>query len=224
MKKNKLAKNEYIDENGHVKKKGFFSWIFNYGYYYRSYLVVGLVVVGFFLALYFSMQSVRPDLKLYICVGEEVDETRLKTFCDNMYEYVIDIDSDDVVYMEPTVFLLVDDPITTSERSAYTALEKSLTDDDIVCFITDEYGYQYLLSQDAIRDLDFFGINSEEEYRLHLNDTTLWNGVNETRDFYLVMKKVPDEKYEDFYFSTLTTMVVDMCYDLVGEPEDALEA
>ncbi len=170
------------------------------------------------------MQSVRPDLKLYFCVGEELENTQFKTFCDNIYEYIIDIDSDDVVYMEPTVLLLVDEPITTFERSAYTTLEKSFTDDDIVCFITDEYGYQYLMSQDSIRDLAFFGINSAEEYRLRLNDTALWNGVDETRDFYLVMKKIPDERYEDFYLSTITTMVVDMCYDLVGEPETTPEA
>ena len=51
-----------------------------------------------------------------------------------------------------------------------------------------------------------------------MNDTALWDGVEETRSYYLVMKNMPDERYEDFYLSTITTMVVDMCYKLVGEP------
>ena len=123
MKKGKLAKNEYIDKNGHIKKKGFLSWIFNYGYYYRSYLIVGLVVIVFFFALYFSMKTVRPDLKLYFCVEQELGETQFQTFCDNLYEYIIDVDSDDVVYMEPVTLVLTENPATTSERSAYKTLE-----------------------------------------------------------------------------------------------------
>ena len=51
MKKRKLAKNEILDENGHIKKKGFFAWVLNYGYYYRSYVIVGVVAIGFFIAL-----------------------------------------------------------------------------------------------------------------------------------------------------------------------------
>ncbi len=218
MKKRKLAKNEYIDENGHIKKKGFFSWILNYGYYYRSYLIIAVLVVGFIIALYFSMKTVRPDLKLYFCSEQELGEAQFQTFCDNMYEYIIDVDSDDVVYMEPVTLKLVQDPATTSERSAYKTLEKALTDDDIICFITDDFGYSYLLEQGMLRDMAFFGIRSDEEYRLRLNDTALWDGVDEPQDYYLVMKAIPDERYEDFYLSTITTMVVDMCYDLVGEP------
>lgn len=218
MKKRKLAKNEYIDENGHIKKKGFFSWILNYGYYYRSYIIVGLVVIGFFIALYFSMKTVRPDLRLYFCVEQELGETQFQTLCDNLYEYIIDVDGDDVVYMEPVTLVLTENPATTSERSAYQSLEKAFTDDDIVCFIADEYGYQYLMEQEMLRDLAFFGITSDDAYRLRLNDTALWDGVEETRSFYLVMKNIPDERYEDFYLSTITTMVVDMCYKLVGEP------
>ena len=223
MTKRKLAKNEYIDENGHIKKKGFFSWILNYGYYYRSYLIVIVAAVVFIVALYFSMKTVQPDVKIYFCVEQELDETHFKTFCNNLYEYIIDVDSDDVVYMEPKTLKLVQDPLTTSERTAYNTLDKALADDDVVCFITDEYGYSCLMEREALRDLAFFGIKSEDEYRLRLNDTALWNGVAETRDIYLVMKYMPDEKYEDFYVSTITTMIVDICYDLVGEPDAKAE-
>lgn len=223
MKKRKLAKNEILDENGHIKKKGFFAWVLNYGYYYRSYVIVGVVAIGFFIALYFSMQSVKPDLKFYFCVEQELGEAQYQAFCDNLYEYLIDVDGDDVVYMEPITLHLVPEPSTTSERSAYRTMEDAIEDNDIICFVTDEFGYLQLMEQNALRDMAFFGINSDDEYRLLLNDTALWNGVEETENYYLVMKYVPDELYQDFYFSTITTMIVDMCYDLVGEPTQSLE-
>lgn len=182
------------------------------------------MVVAFFIALYFSMKTVRPDLKVYFCVEQEMGETQFQTFCDNMYEYIIDVDSDDVVYMEPVTLVLTQDPATTSERNAYNTLEDSLSDADVVCYITDEFGYSYLMEQGALRDMAFFGITSEDTYRLRLNDTALWDGVDEPRNFYLVMKNIPDEQYKDFYLSTITTMVVDMCYDLVGEPVVTPEA
>jgi len=219
MKKQKLAKNEYIDDKGHLKKKGFLAWLKNYGYYYSSYAIVGAVMIGFLVALYFSMQTVRPDMKLFFCVNNELEDATFQTFCDNVYGYLIDIDGDDVQYLEPNELILKDDPQTTTERSAYNTLEKALEDQDVVFFVTDEYGYDYLMSQDALRDLAFFGINSPDVYRLRLNDTALWNGISDDTSYYLVMKYIPDEKYEDFYISTITTMVVDMCYDLVGEPE-----
>ena len=221
MKKPKLRKNEYIDENGHIKKKGFFSWILNYGYYYKSYLIVGLVVVGFFVALYFSMKAVSPDLKLYYCMAEEPDAETFQTLGDNIYPYLVDVDSDDVVYMLPDVLVLAEEPLTTTERTAYRSLEKTFSDDDVTCYIVDEFGYDYLMGQGMLRDLAFFGITSDEKYRLRLNDTALWNGISDARPYYLVMKFIEDERYSDFYVSTITTMVVDMCYDLTGAPVSA---
>ena len=221
MKKPKLANNEYIDGNGHVKKKGLFAWILNYGYYYRSYLIVALVAIGFFVALYFSMKSVSPDLRLYYCVSQEPDADTYQALGDNIYPYLVDVDSDDVVYMEPNVLVLVDDPVTTSQRTAYRTLEKTFGDDEIPCYIVDDYGYRYLMEQGVLRDLAFFGITSPEPYRLPLNDTALWNNISDSRPYYLVMKYMDEERYTDFYISTITTMVVDMCYDLTGAPTAA---
>lgn len=223
MKKPKLGKDEYIDEKGYIRKKGFLAWIRNFGYYYKSYMIVGFVALGFFLALYFSMRAVSPDLKLYYCVAEPLGDEQFQTLNDNIYPYLIDVDSDDVVYMQPLTLVLTEDPSTTSERTAYRTLEKALEDADVACFITDDFGYRVLEDRGVLRDMEFFGIRSEDPYRLRLNDTALWNGVDESRDFYLVMKYIEDERYTDFYISTIATMIVDMCYDLVGAPEAPAE-
>ena len=221
MKRPKLGKNEYVDEDGYIKKRGFLSWIQNYGYYYRSYLIVAAVVIGFLVALYLSMQAVSPDLRIYYCVAEEPDADTYQALGDNIYPYLVDVDSDDVLYMEANVLVLVDDPVTTSQRTAYKTLEKTYENDEVPSYIVDEYGYNYLMKKGVLRELSFFGITSAEPYRLCLNDTKLWDGVEDGKSYYLVMKYIDDSRYSDFYVSTITTMVVDMCYDLTGAPTTA---
>ncbi|MBE6935724.1 MAG: hypothetical protein E7458_04390 [Ruminococcaceae bacterium] len=218
MAKYRLKKDEVVDDKGYVKKKGFLSWLRNYGYYYKSYLIVALVAIGFLVALVLSTGNVQPDMKVIFAVNEPMDETAQNTLCTNMYQYTVDIDSDDILYLEPTLLHLVENPSTTSEKTDYNTLEKELEHEDTVFFVVDEFGYQHLLERDLLRDLDFFGIQGGEKYRLCLNDTALWEGVEEETPYYLVMKYVPDEEYEGFYLSSVTTMVVEMCYELTGRP------
>lgn len=218
MAKYRLKKDEVVDEKGYVKKKGFLSWLRNYGYYYKSYVIVAAVAIGFLIALVLSTGNVQPDMKVIFAVNEPMEENAQNALCTNMYAYTMDIDSDDILYLEPTLLQLAENPSTTSEKSAYHELEKELKHEDTVFFVVDEFGYQYLMDQGLLRDLAFFGIQSDEEYRLCLNDTSIWEGVNEPNPYYLVMKYVPDEEYEGFYLSSVTTMVAEMCYALTGRP------
>ena len=63
MKKKK--QNLEIDSNGNLRKKGFLSGIYNFGYYYKSYIIVFAVILAFILVLYFSLQSAQADMYLY---------------------------------------------------------------------------------------------------------------------------------------------------------------
>lgn len=212
MKKKK--QNLEIDSNGNLRKKGFLSGIYNFGYYYKSYIIVFAVILAFILVLYFSLQSAQADMYLYLVTRQDdgLTDEQVNMLFENANGYVEDFDGDGTPYFVPKWLKLSEDPNDT----AYGDLDRALDDQNVVCFAVDETAYVYLSKRGVLRDLAFFGLSGYDDYRILLNGTGYMTGIDSEEKLYLVMKYFPDEKYEDYFISLLTSSVVDICKELTA--------
>ena len=131
---------------------------------------------------------------------------------ENASSYVEDFDGDGTPYFVPKWLKLPEDVTDT----AYGDLSRALDDQNVVCFAVDEAVYSYLQEGGELRDLAFFGLEGYDDYRILLNGTGYMAGIDIEQPLYLVMKYFPDEKYEDYFISLLTSSVVDICKELTG--------
>lgn len=212
MKKKK--QNLEVDANGNLRKKGFLSGIYNFGYYYKSYIIVFSVILVFIVLLYFSLQSAQADMYLYLATSQDsvLTEEQVNALFENANGYVEDFDGDGTPYFVPKWLKLSQD-VTDP---AYGDLGRALDDQNVVCFVVDETVYSYLRERDALRDLAFFGLEGVDDYRILLNGTGYMSGIDTEQPLFLVMKYFPDEKYEDYFISLLTSSVVDICKELTA--------
>ncbi len=202
-----------IDANGNLRKKGFLSGIYNFGYYYKSYIIVFTVVLVFIALLYFSLNSAQADMYLYLVTWQDstLTDEQVNQLFENASAYVDDFDGDGAPYFVPKWLQLTENP----DDVAHEDLERAITDQNIVCFAVDETVYNDLLQSGVLRDLAFFGLEGYDDYRILLNDTGYMSGVDTEEELYLVMKYFPDEQYEDYFISLLTSSVVDICKELI---------
>ncbi|MBQ3879887.1 MAG: hypothetical protein II727_06245 [Oscillospiraceae bacterium] len=200
------------DENGNLRKKGFLSWISNFGYYYKSYLIVIAVAVIFGVVLYFSINGAQADMYLFLVTREDssLTDEQVNTLFVNAKTYADDFDNDGTTYFVPDWLKLPDD----RKDTAYSDLSRAVKDDNVVCFVVDDFGYSYLMEIGALQKLEFFGLTGADEYRVRLNPTGYMKGVNADEQLYLVMKYYEDSRYEDYFISLLTSSVVDIVKDL----------
>ncbi len=203
-----------LDENGNLRKKGFLSNIYNFGYYYKSYIIVALVAIAFGVVLYFSINAAQADMYLFLVTSDDtaLTDDNVNGIFTNVNPYVEDFDDDGAAYFVPKWLRLTED----ADDAAHSDLEKAIKDVNVICFAVDDYGYEYLKEKDALRDLAFFGLEGVDEYRIKLNETGFMKDIETDEELYLVMKYVPDEKYEDYFISLLTSSVVDMTKKLVA--------
>lgn len=203
--------NYEIDKNGNLKKKGFLSSIYNFGYYYKSYIIVAVAVIGFAVAMYFSINTATADMYLFLVTKEDttLTEENVNTIFSNAKTYVKDFDKDGAAYFVPKWLRLPDDKNDVN----YSDFRKTIEDPNVICFAVDEYAYNYLLENEKLRDLAFFGLEGIDEYRIDLSKTGYMKNVNTKEPLYMVMKYVPDEAYEDYFVSLLTSSCVDIFRD-----------
>lgn len=211
---NKKQKFE-LDENGNLRKKGFLSSIYNFGYYYKSYIIVASVALAFAVALYFSINTAKADMYLFLVTSEDtaLTEAEVNTLFTNAKSYVEDFDDDGAAYFVPKWLNLTEKKNDTS----YMDLGKALYDPNVVCFVVDEFAYDYLYSSGKLRELSFFGLEGMDEYRIDLSTTGYMKDIDPDEPLYIVMKYIPDEEYEDYFTSLLTSSCVDIFKEFVNE-------
>ena len=201
-----------LDENGNLRKKGFLSWISNFGYYYKSYIIVIAVALVFGVVLFFSIKGAQADMYLFLVTSDEttLTEDQVNTMFANAKTYAGDFDKDGAAYFVPKWLKLTKDTTDTE----YSDLGHAIKDDNVVCFAVDDFGYEYLKGKGVLRELSFFGLTGADEYRVRLNSTGYLKDVHTSEPLYLVMKYFDDNRYEDYFISLLTSSVVDIVKDL----------
>ncbi len=212
MKPRLKKENLEVDENGNLRKKGFLSGISNFGYYYKSYIIVIAVAVIFGVVLFFSIKGAQADMYLFLVTSEDstLTEDQVNTMFTNAKAYAGDFDNDGAAYFVPKWLKLSED----TDDAAYSDLDHAIRDDNVVCFAVDDFGYAYLKEKGVLRELSFFGLSGADEYRVRLNPTGYMKGVHASEPIFLVMKYFDESRYEDYFISLLTSSVVDIVKDL----------
>ena len=201
-----------IDSHGNLRKKGFLSGLYNFGYYYKSYIIVALVAIAFGLVLHFSLKTAQADMYLFLVTHEDsyLTEENVNDIFTNARTYVDDFDKDGTAYFVPKWIRLSSDKTDAS----YSDLNRALEDENVICFAVDKYSFEYLRDKNKLRELSFFGLEGMDDYRIRLRGSGYMKNVTTREELYLVMKYFPDERYEDYFVSLMTSSVVEICKEI----------
>lgn len=189
-------------------------WIRDYGYYYKGIfaVVAGIAVIAFCMAFLFSYQG--ADMRVFfVSTDQSVEKESYFAFVDNLAYYVSDIDGDRNEFLRDEMFFLSENPSTDEEKETYAKLDEIINHEETIAFIVDEFGYEYISERTKLRDLKFFQVVADDEYKFRLNDTGLLEGITlgDGRDYYVIMRYFEAENYpENYYLSGRTDLWVGM--------------
>ena len=195
------------------------AWFQRYWYYYKAPVLIGAVVLLF--ATIFIVDLVtkkEPDMRFSVITRGVVMETDTLEIAANITDYVNDINADGEEMISPQTMQLVENPQSDYELAAHYQIMATLIDETYVAFIVDEGMYEYMMDAEALEKLSYFGLETEEEYRLLLNDTWFMKdaALNDGGPYYLVFKTCNVEFLNDTTIQGMYEMYVDFAEDIIA--------
>lgn len=195
------------------------AWFQRYWYYYKAPVLIGAVVLLF--AVIFIVDLVtkkEPDMRFSVISRGVVMETDTLEIAANITDYVNDINADGEEMISPQTMQLVENPQSDYELAAHYQIMATLIDETYVAFIVDEGMYEYMMEAEALEKLSYFGLETEEEYRLLLNDTWFMKDteLNDGGPYYLVFKTCNVEFLNDTTIQGMYEMYVDFAEDIIA--------
>ncbi len=200
------------ETDGLRRRLGPIEWLRNYGYYYKGVFTVGIIAAVIVLAALFLLHYDGADMRLYFITAADVSDEDYYGLVEKMNGYVYDVDGDNVKSLRQQRLHMAANPQTEAEKKVYADIDAAIADDETIFFVVDDAGYDYVRERCGLRPLAYFGIVSDDEYRLPLNGAPLTEGTGlaEGPPIYLIMKLLDDSKYNDYYVSGRTDVVVGM--------------
>ncbi len=195
------------EANTEKKKIGLITWIKDYGYYYKGWFLVGIVGVIVILAIIFMLRYDGADMRLSVVTQDPIEDEAFYNFCQKVDAYVYDVDGDNTKI--PRFYRYT---LTESKTSLpLSELEGKMESLDYLGFIVDDAGYEYIKGLCGLRELAYFGIQSDADdpYRLTISGTALTaeTGMDAAK-YYLIMKSIDNTNYNDLYVSARTDILV----------------
>ena len=194
-----------------ARRMGPVEWIKTYGYYYKGWMWIGIFAVVLVLAVIFLARYTGAAARIYTLTETAMDQEGFYNFYQKMNEeYVYDVDGDRNAIIRAFNYTL-DNSKDSEDLSKLPEIVESM---ECLYFIVDDAGYDYLKNICTLRELSYFGIQSDADdpYRLTLTGTDMF--VSETLSpdthYYLVMKYIENEEYKSGYISGYTDIIVGM--------------
>lgn len=204
-------------ENSEKKRMGPIEWFRNYGYYYKGWMTVGLIVVVIIAALLFMFRYDGADLRLIVVTQDAIDGEAFYNFANNVEGFVFDVDGDNTAIPRYYTYVLSDEKTDLSE------IPEKLASKEYLGFLVDDAGYAYIKTVCGLRELSYFGIQSDADdpCRLTLNGSPLLEETGmDGANYYLVMKDIENTAYNDVYVSGRTDILVGMGRNNDADPEN----
>lgn len=160
-------------------------WIANFWYYYKWFVLLGVVVITFLgIATVQYFTKTEPDLSLFYVGSSSVSDRQCQKMIDSAKERISDANGDGEIGVDLQTLVLVSDLDLLSKGQEIQAMEKYqtysneiLSGDGAILFL-DEYFYQELAEGGALVNL--YEISSElpksavDFYGLKLSKTKLY--------------------------------------------------
>ena len=197
------------EKNEPAKRMGPIAWLKNYGYYYKGWMTVGVIGIIVIVAVIFMLRYDGADLRLIVVTQDPIDNEAYYNFANKVEAYVYDVDGDNTAIPRHYRYTLTEnkDSLPLSE------LPEKLENKEYLGFVVDDAGYEYIKTLCQLRELSYFGVQSDADdpYRLTLNGTPLLEGTGmDGATYYLVMKYIDNTNYNDLYVSGRTDLLVGM--------------
>jgi len=189
-------------------------WCMDYGYYYKGVLGVGVVIALLIVCMVIMFTYDGADMRLFFVTSDKtVTQEAYYDFIDKLSYYVSDADGDSNTSLRDNYYILAEDPQTDADKKVYATLDKIINDEETIAFVVDDFGYDYIKSKTELRDMAFYQVVTDDEYRFPLNDTKLFKDLTmgDGRNYYVVMRYFDAEQYTlDLYLSRRTDLWVGM--------------
>jgi|GEM_PF-1427886 len=203
-----------MDKNGKpesARRMGLIEWLKTYGYYYKGWMWVGIFAVVLVLAIIFLAKYTGADARIYTLTETAINQEGYYNFYQKMNdEYVYDVDGDNNALIRTFSYTLDN----SQDSEDLSKLPETVNSAECLYFIVDDAGYDYLKNLCTLRELSYFGIESDADdpYRLTLSGTDMFvtDTLPENTHYYLVMKYIEDEEYKSSFISGYTDIIVGM--------------
>ena len=149
----------------------------------------------------------------FITTDSTVEQEPYYAFIEKLSYYVSDIDGDRNDFIREEYFVVSEDPQTSEEKAVYQKLDAVLANEETIALIVDDVGYAYVSEKTELQTMEFFQVESGDEYKFLLNDSQLMEGITlgDGRNYYVVMRYFDPENYtKNYYLSGRTDLWVGM--------------
>jgi len=195
------------------------AWFQQYWYYYKTPVLVATVFIAAAAILIFDLATQKkPDMCFTIVSNSVVTEDQVLELATHITDYVVDANEDGEEMISPIAVNLVENPVDDAELAAYSQVLTYLLDEKYVAFIVDEFAYDYMMLDNALQKMSHFGLETEEEYRIKLNDTAFMKDteLNKTGPYYLVFKICSQEYLDDPLVQGYYDMYLELANDILA--------
>jgi len=211
--------NKKVKDPDKISDNKLIAWFQRYWYYYKAPVLIGVFVLALIVIFAVDMATKEePDLRFTIITKDGVSETNTLELAANITDYIYDVNGDGEDMISPQSMTLKDDPQDDYDLAVYYQIMTTLVDESYVAYIVDDGVYEYLLESDALEKLSYYGLESEEEYRLKLNDTWVMKdtAMNKNGPYYLVFKACNIDFLDDTLVQAKYEMYVDLAEDILA--------
>ncbi len=199
------------------------AWFQRYWYYYKAPAIIcGIILLLVCFFVYDMVTKKEADMNFTIISEYGVSEEHLYELATHVTDYIVDANLDGTTHISPQTLILTENPKDDKEMVAYYQIMVMFSDANHVAFIVDEYAYDYMMNSNALEKLSHFGLESDEEYRLKLNDTIFMKdtALNEKGPYYLVFKICNADYVDDTVIRCKYDMFVELAEDIIGEESE----
>ena len=208
---------ETTPETTEKKKMGPIEWFRNYGYYYKGWMTIGLIIVLVIGALLFMLRYDGADMRLIVVTQDDIDAEAFYNFSQKAEPFVFDVDGDNTPIPRYYRYVLSD------EKAKLSEIPEKIASKEYLGFLVDDAGYAYIKTLCELRELSYFGIQSDADdpYRLTLTGTPILEETGmEGTNYYLVMKNIDNSSYNDVYTSGRTDILVGIGRNNDSDPDN----